>query len=233
MGYEKLLKVTKEAIEELRRYACRRDENLSEQSKLDLCLYCMLDHSDKSTHTIISDIERNLRYIEYSIRSEVFRDTVKRCEKEGELVYCGWDYSSDEPDYEISEHRQRVLKTLSTLALVVKTPDYFKEQELFYDKMEDITSEIDAFCDTCVTCTDFEIIGKLAEMGIVDKKDEDENEDDNCGCVYCGDTGGYVTYGDAMGCDCTTTSSDGGTIDNGFISTTTDNVDVNVEQTKE
>lgn len=232
MGYEKFLKPTKEAIEELRRYACRRDENLSEQSKLDLCLYCMLDHSDKGTHTVISDIERLLRYIEYSIRGEVFRDTVKRCEKDDELVYCGWEYSRDEPDLDIDEHRQMTLKSLSTFAIVVKTPDYFKEQELFYDKMEDITSEIDAFCDTCVTCTDFEIIGKLAEMGIVDKYDDcaDDNDDtlDNgcCGCIYEKNDG-------TVGCNCTTVSMDESVSDKGFVSMTTNNADVNVEYSNE
>lgn len=180
MGYEKFLKLTKEAIEELRKYATRSNENLSEESKQELCVYCMLDHSKESIRTVMNDISRNLRYIEYAIRSEVYRDVVKRCEDDNnELVFCGWEYSRDEPDLEISEHMPSVLKTLAMLAIVVKTPDYFKDQELFYEKMNDITSEIEGFCDTCVTSTDFEIINKLAEMGIVDNDDYEDLVDEN------------------------------------------------------
>lgn len=195
MGYEKYLKPTKEAIEELRKYATRTDENMSDESRLELCVYCMLDHDNKSMRNVISEIERHLRYIEYAIRGEVYRDIANRCEKEGELFFCGWEYSRYEPDLEISEHRQMVLKTLSTLAVVVKTPDYFKDQDAFYDKMNDITSEIDAFCDTCVTGTDFEIIGKLAEMGIVDNDDYEDLADEDSGTDDIMDDIDYVYNG--------------------------------------
>ena len=232
MGYEKYLKTNKAAVEELRKYAVRTRENLSEKSVLELCAYCMCDHSGERLGDVIDRIKMYLSSINYSVKGEVYRDLADRCEEEGELVFCGWEYLRSEPDMEVDDHMRMALKHLSVFAVVVKTPDYFQESESFYEKMNDISSEIDAFVETCATCTDFEAIGKLAEIGIVDNDDyEDLLEDDlgtDNGVVNIEDID-YVYNDNGRECVGRTTATP--KCDGGFVTTVSDTSKPEFEQT--
>ena len=177
MGYEKYFKVNGSVVEELRKYAARSSENLSEMHRNELCVYCMMDHEGESIYSVMQKISGYLQFINYCVKGEVYRDAADTCERDGDISFCGWEYSRDEPDLTENEHVSIALKSLSVLAIVVKTPDYFSESENFYEKQREITSEIDGFCETCVTCADFEIIRKLEELGMKDIGDGCCDED--------------------------------------------------------
>jgi len=192
MGYSKYFEPTKEAIEEVRKYAYRTNDNVMLKYQTELCVYCMLDHSSESISGVINKILGYLSLLNYAMRGVCYKIVADECEREGNCEFCGWVYSKNTPETTVEDATEYTLQSLVAFAMVVKTPDFFGHSEDFYEKKSEIMSAIEDYCEVCSVCADFEIIGIFDKM--CPYKDEDENEDevvteahsDGCGeCETC------------------------------------------------
>lgn len=179
MGFEIDFIPTKEFIDEklkpLVKY--KSDKNDIPYLKTDILVYCLGDYDE--TRKVMSRLKFNLKYLYEIIRLEVIQGAVERFEEEGQIWYCGWQYSRDECDWELDDLVGRTTKSLTILKQSVKTPDYFNENELFYDKINKIDGEVDEFEDSCRDIAIYEVMNMLREFQVNDDDDGsvDKNED--------------------------------------------------------
>ena len=172
MGYEKSFVPTEEAMEELEKNVSRASDAFN-SFKIELKTYCMLDHTKETLSDVISKIRYYLFGLKYDVRSECYKIAVEQYKEHGEVWFCGWEYSHSEPDSDYDEVFDYVLEKLVTLSCVVKTSDWFDESEKFYEKLHEINSAIEYFCDEMTTIINYEIMEKLKDYEEKDEADEE------------------------------------------------------------
>lgn len=76
---------------------------------------------------------------------------------QGELVFCGWEYSNmEEPD--IEDTRTYIINQLFTIATMTKPYDYYENNEMFSNKQEDINGLFEYLRDECEKAVDYAVI---------------------------------------------------------------------------
>jgi len=213
MGYERSFVPAEEAIEEFRRNVSHLSD-ACDNFKIELKTYCMLDHSEDKMSDVLFKIKYYLNGIRYDTRSECYRIAVEQYEEHGSVWFCGWEHAHEAPDCDYNDVFRYAMEKLVILACVVKTPDWFDESEKFYEKLNEIDSVIEYFCDEVTTVIDYEIMDKLKDYEEKDEADEEtEGELHNSGDALKSRPFPFVTTYNIKVCEpsdasWTTTSSD-------------------------
>ncbi len=178
MSYYRTFSPSEEAIDEIRKHVRRANSYDINHTEIELCTYCMADHDIADVNQVIDHIHFLLRSIAYDMNSVSYQYAVDRYEEDDDKTvwFCGWKYAKDEPDTTTNEAIEYALSKLVNLSCVVKTPDWFDDNEKYYDKQREIEDVIEYVKDIAVENGDFEIIGMLKEFEL--KEDQDLNEDD-------------------------------------------------------
>lgn len=159
MSFYRVFKPTKEAMEKIpKQFVCDYKD-----IKESLMANCMIPTDMLKAR---KEIDFNLNYIYSCIQSEVIEDAHKQFEKDGEISYCGWEYNKDYPSISEEDLKELTKRQLSILKSIVRTPDYFEEEDKFYKKLNDITNIIEDFIDSCYSVARFEIIEKLKDFDV-------------------------------------------------------------------
>ena len=173
MGYERTFKPTEEAVKNLRNKIIKTDNRIDD-SKLELYLYCMMDHSDDNMRDVIFKIKSLLHEIKYYAVSNEYKYAVDRYDTDSDKMiwWCGWEYSKDEPDNSFDSVMKYCLERLSEMTVLVKTPDWFDDGERYSQKANEINYIIEYFEDSIMEATAYEIFKELKEFDITEKDDE-------------------------------------------------------------
>ena len=94
---------------------------------------------------------------------------------QGELVFCGWEYSHmEEPD--IEDTREYVTNQLFIIATMSKPCDYYNDNETFSKKHEDIKGLIEYLRDECEKAVDYAVIKAYYKEDEAPSEEEQEAE---------------------------------------------------------
>lgn len=137
-------------------------------------MYC-LNNVETTKHVDITSIYDHiafaLNYLYEITKSVVWNSVFNEFEKDGDITFCGWDYSRDCCESEYKEVFDYVLEELILLKNV-KTPDYFDEPEKYCKKVSDIKDKLEYFVDECAKIVTYDVIEKMRPYK--EKYDEDE-----------------------------------------------------------
>ena len=172
MSYYKTFKPTKEAME---KYNVSNTMRFGNFNKLQMIVYCMTSDEKDSVYNAYFEFERLLKGLDTSIKNDVYENVYKQFEQEGKVWFCGWQYSR-ECDYDKEEVIRRTMEQLTELKMIVKTPDYFDENEKFIQKKNDIEEILIGFEEVLTECWQFEVIKDLEQY--IDKSETDDYADD-------------------------------------------------------
>lgn len=184
MSHYEVFKAPKEKVENLKCYSDK--EKLREyldDCKKELLVICMKKHEDVPGFNItkrISEIRFKLQSIEHYVDAQTRHSIYEQycMDDKGEFYFCGWEYSRpyDAPDMQnVTEY---VIEKLVLLSEIVETPNYFTEQEYFYDKVNAINGEIEYFCESVSLATDFNIMEEFKEYKLKDDEDTESISED-------------------------------------------------------
>jgi len=176
MGYEKSFTPTEEAVDKLKQNVSKLYDSY-DSFKIELKTYCMLDHSTEKISDVLFKIKYYLTGLKYDVRSECYRISVEQHKEYGYVWFCGWEHSHLAPESDYDEVLDYVLEKLVFLTCVVKTPDWFDDSEKFYEKLNEIDSIIDYFCDEVTTIIDYEIMDMLKDYEDKEEEDTEDEED--------------------------------------------------------
>ena len=181
MSYYRTFLPPKDAVDELRNYVSKSVSYDLDSIKTELRIYCLLPHPDDDIRRVIEHIRYLLGCMKYDVRSDCYKYAVNcyDTDEDESVWYCGWDYSRSEPDTTEEEARTHTVGSLVNLACAVATPDWFDEQEKYYDKMNAIDDEIEYFIDAVSKCYDFEVMDKLKEFDVTDKDFDEIKQEKN------------------------------------------------------
>lgn len=165
MSYYRVFYPPKEIIDKLEQKAIRANSYNSDSTEIELRTYCMLDHSNDKIHDVIEHLRLLLSMLSYDAISMSYKYAVGRYrEDEGNRIeFCGRQYSHACPETSIEESYKYVLPKLVSMCCVVKTPDWYEENEKFYDKQNEIDSLIVYFIDVSSENGNYEIIDMIKE----------------------------------------------------------------------
>ena len=157
MSYYKVFKPTKEAME---KYNVSCSEKLADVNKLKAVVYCMTAGEKDNVCNVYCELESALKGIDLCTKLDVYKRIYDQFNNEGNVWFCGWEYARESP-YDKEEIIKRTIEELAYLKMVVKTPDYFDENEKFIKKKNDIEDILAGFVCTMTECCNFEIIEDL------------------------------------------------------------------------
>lgn len=147
MGYEVSLIKPQELDSKFKstfHYSDKELEEEIESAKLELIIYCMQSHEVPKIKDLRFRINMLILLLEEQSKKNI--EHMMSPDNEEEAWLCGWQYSK-ECDFTKEDIINMLLKDLTILAYLVKTPDYFEEREKFYEKLnqiEEALSEIDS-----------------------------------------------------------------------------------------
>ena len=174
MGYERVFKPTKEAVDKkLTGFNfCGRDykEQLEEYKK-SLAVYCMQDQTDfNKIHEVICNIKTYLGLIKSTVLNIQKEATKKEYDTSVDqtFYFSGWQYKEKMSDINIDYYFERLL----ILATLVKTSDYFDNSELFADKLLDINDRINDYINDCYDEAVWQIIDDFKEFELLEEDDD-------------------------------------------------------------
>lgn len=146
MGYDLTIKVKYENLDSKFKCNYKNDVNINDyihESKMDIISYCMKDHSEDSFTAVYKTLKFKIDYLIQSIEEDYKSFIEASIKDEGEIYFRGWQYAGDNcNEIDLDSLKKNTLETLLMLALNVKTPDYFDEHELFYEKYNNIDSAL-------------------------------------------------------------------------------------------
>lgn len=172
MSYYKTFKPTKEAME---KYNVSNAMKFGHLNKLQTIVYCMTSDEKDAVYNVYFEFERLLKGLDASIKNDVYENVYKQFEQEGKVWFCGWQYSHDF-DYDKEDGQKYAIEQLTALKMIVKTPDYFDENEKFTKKKNDIEDILIAFEEMATEYWQFEVIKDLEKY--IDKFETDDYADD-------------------------------------------------------
>lgn len=97
-------------------------------------------------------------------------------EENGDLWWCGRQYSNDYSNYDRDDVYKYVIERLTLLKYCAETGNYFEDNSHFDDKLSEIKDLLEYFDDVIMELKLFEIMEQLKEYRIPD--DYDDLEDD-------------------------------------------------------
>jgi hypothetical protein len=176
MGYQITFVPTAEKMESYKPYNDSRPESYLTTYKYELMSYCMKKHND-SVFAITKYLKNTLSFIASAIEKEEQYDAYERWKNDPdhELWYTGWEFSH-ESYFEKEEIINRNVKDLLILTDLVETPDYFKDIDNFYKKLEDVMEVIDGFVDIMQDIAIHGIIEDMREFELKDNEDDYSEE---------------------------------------------------------
>lgn len=168
MSYYRGFAPPKEMIDELQQKAKRARSYNNDSTEIELRTYCMLDHTNDKIDEVIEKIRLMLYKLSNDAISMSYKYAMDRYEEDEDHVvyFCGYNYSHTYPETTIEESYKYVLTKLVTMCCVVKTPDWYKDSEKFYDKEREIDSLIRYFIEISSLNGDYEIIDMLKEWEV-------------------------------------------------------------------
>lgn len=181
MSYYRTFIPTEEAVDSLRKCIFKSCQHDLSSLKTEIRAYCMTDHDIKDIKQVIEHIRYLLSSMKFDIKSDCYKYAVERYEEDEDktIWFCGWQYSHSDNDESEEDITSYVTDNLVNFACVIKTPDWFDENEKFGEKLTEIDNMIEYFCDEISLCGDYEIIHKLKDFDITNKEnDEDLRETD-------------------------------------------------------
>ena len=180
MGYQITFRPPKEFVDkELKTRAGSMDmsDNIRDL-KIEIMTFCMKPN-EKFTSNNINKLSYHLRLLYNMIRTNTFDRAVKLFESEGEIWYCGWNFSHEECEWDLEEIISQQIENFIILKELVNTPDWFDEREKFYEKINDIKSEISGFEEICEEIAIYEVMNMLRKFNVSNEPDEfDEVSDE-------------------------------------------------------
>lgn len=182
MSYDRIFMPTEEAVDELRKNIHRNRSYDLDSMKIELRAYCMSEHNIDDIHPVIEHIRFILSGMKSGIRSIRYKYAVEtyKTDEDKMIWYCGWKYSHSECESDEESTTRYAIENLVNLACIVKTPDWFDDNEKFYDKLKEIDEIIEYYVDDISYCCDYEVIDKLKEFDVTNKDLDDlQNEQDN------------------------------------------------------
>lgn len=180
MSYYAIFKAPKEKVEKLK-YDSRNTNCLDEgihTTKMDLLLICMQDNTESDSYQLYKKIKFGLDSLKFLVEKQTENSVYNRYidDNDGEFWFCGWQYAGEYTGMELNDAEECVIEKLLLLSKIVKTPDYFEDEDKFLSKINAIISEIDFFIETISTITDFKIMDDFKEYRIGENLDIDEIE---------------------------------------------------------
>jgi len=174
MSYYRTFMPTEEAVDELRKYIYKNRSYDLDSMKIELRTYCMSEHNIDDIHPIIEHIRFILNGMKFDIQSMCYKYAVETYEKDEDktIWYCGWKYSHSECESDEESTTRHTIENLVNLACIVKTPDWFDDNEKFYDKLKEIDEIIEYYVDDISYCCDYEVMDKLKEFDVTDEEIE-------------------------------------------------------------
>lgn len=138
----------------------------------ELITYC-LKTPTVSTSSIICDLDATLSSWFANISKQVKKEAYDDWKQDGEFTYYGWEYAREADDTK-EELLDRTIEDLTILTAVVQTPDYFDEQEKFYEKWNAIKEKLSFFKEEAITICRHELMEEFKEYK---EKDEDSSDE--------------------------------------------------------
>ena len=177
MGYQITFAPTEDKMKEFKKktsiYTMPNDGYSDELSK-ELMAYCMKPRKE-ITSTVVRQIKTLLNLWFSTIQEDTRNDAYERyaSDENHHLWYCGWEFSQDS-----NCEKEDILKTYTNdffvLAYLVETPDFFDNEDKFYDKLNRIRENLDGFKDAVETLTIHNIINELKPFELEDDDEEEE-----------------------------------------------------------
>jgi len=179
MGYCKKFIPTKEAMKPFAELAKRYNPVFGgiEADKRALVHYVM-----KPDTNLPQGASNNVRNMEFQIRMQMdmLRDKIveevrvaayKRwAPEEKELTFCGWEWAQEQNDDEDYSRNTYITKLL-ILTNLVRTGDYYDENDRFYAKYGEVENVVDDYEETVRRFATLEIFKELAEFEVPEKHD--------------------------------------------------------------
>ena len=171
MGYQVVFVPPEEKMKAYETFVKNDLSELLQSQIIELVHYCMKDRTEY-IHSMSRQIKNSLK----SIKTIVFNSEKKSAyerwkeDEDHELWYSGWEYSKP-PTFELNNIIDDTTETLLMYADVIKTADWYSEEEKFYQKWNAVKSEIDGFIEIITELAVHEIIDDLKEFK---KKYEEE-----------------------------------------------------------
>ena len=179
MGYQITFRPPKEFVDDQLKPKIKTGDTTRELRDLstEILLFC-LKPNDKSYNNM-NHFTYLLQLMYNIIRSETFTEAVRRFESDGDIWYCGWNYSHDECQWDLEDTIARQVEDFMILKEIIATPDWFDEHEKFYEKLNEIKSNISGFKEICEEISIYEVMDMLREFDVSDEPEPDEVSDES------------------------------------------------------
>lgn len=181
MSYYRVFDPTEDLIDKIKKEAKRYNSYTLNNTKIELGIYCLLDHSNEKISDVLIYLKSLLFNMEYDILSTCYKYALDRYEEDDDkqIWYCGWQYSHDEPETSKDDLIEYVLSNLVQFCCVVSTPDWFDDNEKFCEKKTEIDQLIEYYIDEMTIIGDYKIIDllKICESPDSDNYNEPEKDE--------------------------------------------------------
>ena len=174
MGYCKKFIPTKEAMQPFAELAKCYNPSISDinADKRALIHYVM---KPDSAHQDVRDMEYQLKLCMDILRIKTIEkvrvETYKRwASEEKELTFCGWEWAQEHNDDEDFSRNTYITKLL-ILTNLVRTGDYYDENDRFYAKYGEVENVVDDYEETVRRFATLAIFKELAEFEVPEKND--------------------------------------------------------------
>ena len=180
MGYQITFKPPKEFVDTKLKSVANSGPVISDLKdiRMELLLLCMKP-ADDSIYKTTTKLRYLLRSLYGTIRLNAFAEAVSRFEEEGYIWYCGWNFSRDECDWDLEETISNQMEDFIILKELVNTPDWFDDQEKFYEKLNTVKEDISGFEEICEEIAIYEVMDLLREFDVSNKPDPEEVSDES------------------------------------------------------
>ena len=177
MGYQITFKPTKEFVDtQLKSKAATSDmTNDIRNYKLEALLFCMRPCEKDNEYKYINRLGYLLRTLYNMVRSNKFLDAINRFDTDGEIWYCGWNYSHDECEWDLDDVIANQIEDMMIFKELVITPDWFDASEKFYEKLNEVKTGIAGFEEICEESAIYEIMNMLRDFDTSNEPADAEN----------------------------------------------------------
>lgn len=106
---------------------------------------CMQNIENDEVVKKIQSIKYHLSDYMNMVKNDILKSLKDRIDdNNGVICFCGWEYSSEDRMTSLTFDELLNIKyeNLALLSVVVKTPDYFTDNEMFYEKVNAINEEL-------------------------------------------------------------------------------------------
>ena len=183
MGYEvHFIGMPAEIMEKYNKKHFSYMDPVNNEYKLAIKVY-VLKEAEKETN-ILSDVKNgvfNIKLFLAGLHAEIKQQEEQFAydrwkEMNGDLWYCGWEFSKDYSEHNEKDVYKYVIEKLTLLKFCTETGDYFADKNNFFEKSKEIDEVLEYFEDVMRELKIFEIMNELKEYRIPDDYDWDKDE---------------------------------------------------------